>query len=93
MGLEQLTQHVFFLPHDAATDRPVLGYVQGQNYAVAIDAGNSRQHVLKFYTALGAAGLPLPSLTAITHWHWDHTFGMHAVEGKTVLCAKPREAV
>ncbi|MBP5727678.1 MAG: MBL fold metallo-hydrolase, partial [Clostridia bacterium] len=25
--------------------------------------------------------LPLPSLTVLTHWHWDHTFGMHAVNG------------
>ena len=91
MGLEQLTQHVFFLPHDAATDRPVLGYVRGQHYAVAIDAGNSKKHVLKFYDALTGAGFALPSLTAITHWHWDHTFGMHAVAGKTVLCGKTQQ--
>ena len=29
-------------------------------------------------------GLPLPSLTVITHWHWDHTFAMHAVNGLTM---------
>lgn len=22
-----------------------------------------------------------PKLTVLTHWHWDHTFGMHAVHG------------
>ena len=25
--------------------------------------------------------LPLPDITVLTHWHWDHTFGMHAVNG------------
>ena len=24
---------------------------------------------------------PGPKLTVLTHWHWDHTFGMHAVHG------------
>lgn len=24
---------------------------------------------------------PLPELTVLTHWHWDHTFGMHAIHG------------
>jgi glyoxylase-like metal-dependent hydrolase (beta-lactamase superfamily II) len=28
--------------------------------------------------------MKLPDYTVITHWHWDHTFGMHAVEGKTI---------
>lgn len=91
MGLEQLTEHVYYLPHDAATDRPVLGYVRGQHYAVAIDAGNSQKHVLKFYDALAGVGFALPAVTAITHWHWDHTFGMHAVEGKTVVCGKTQQ--
>lgn len=31
-----------------------------------------------------ANGLPLPDMTVITHWHWDHTFRMHAVHGQTL---------
>ena len=26
--------------------------------------------------ALEEEGLPLPQLTVLTHWHWDHTFGI-----------------
>ena len=36
---------------------------------------------MHFYRTLEEAGLPLPKLTVLTHWHWDHTFGMHAVHG------------
>ena len=39
-----------------------------------------------FYRALRELDLRLPDFTVITHWHWDHTFGMHAVSGKTVAC-------
>ena len=46
-----------------------------------MDAGHSADHTREFYRALEEAGLPLPELTVLTHWHWDHTFGMHAVHG------------
>lgn len=84
MKLQALSNRIYYLPADAATDRPVLGYIQGDNYSLAIDAGNSPNHVRLFYSELQQAGLPLPAYTAITHWHWDHTFGMHAVTGKTI---------
>mgnify|MGYP003329295852 CR=1 FL=1 len=51
-----------------------------------MDAGNSSDHVEKFYNGLRDLSLKLPDFTVITHWHWDHTFGMHASSGKTVAC-------
>ena len=69
------------MPFESERDRPNLGYVKGDNWSLAIDAGHSEAHVKEFYALLEDAGLPLPSLTVITHWHWDHTFGMHAVNG------------
>jgi glyoxylase-like metal-dependent hydrolase (beta-lactamase superfamily II) len=41
-----------------------------------------------FYALLAQENLPLPSLTVLTHWHWDHTFGMHAVNGLTLANAQ-----
>jgi glyoxylase-like metal-dependent hydrolase (beta-lactamase superfamily II) len=38
----------------------------------------------KFYQNLKGLNLRLPDFTVITHWHWDHTFGMQSVSGKTV---------
>lgn len=84
MQLKQINDHVFYFPHEQRRDRPVLGYVLGDVFSVAIDAGASADHVNLFYDALSRANLPIPRYTAITHWHWDHTFGMHAVKGETI---------
>ena len=81
MQLNRLTERVWVYPFEEERDRPNLGYVRGDRWSLAVDAGHSAAHVREFYAALQAAGLPLPSLTVLTHWHWDHTFGMHAVHG------------
>lgn len=84
MELKKLSDRIYYLPAEEKTDRPVLGYIKGEKYSLAVDAGNSSKHVEKFYNELKNAGLRLPDYTVITHWHWDHTFGMHAVSGKTI---------
>ena len=45
----------------------------------------------EFYDLLQKEGLPLPSLTVITHWHWDHTFAMHAINGLSLANKKTNE--
>ena len=87
-GLRQLTERVFYLPHEEPADRPVLGYIRGERYSLAVDAGNSRRHVEKFYAALDAAELRRPDFTVLTHWHWDHTFGNEHFAGKKVYVQK-----
>ena len=82
--VKKIGTHTWIFPLNSAKDRPNLGYVLGENMALAIDAGHSSSHVEDFYQALEKEGLPLPDLTVITHWHWDHTFGMHAVHGRTL---------
>lgn len=84
MELKKLSDRIYYLPNEEETDRPALGYIKGDKYSLAVDAGNSRKHVEKFYEELRKANLRLPDYTVITHWHWDHTFGMHAVTGKTI---------
>ena len=81
MELKKLSEHIWYTPFESERDRPNLGYVKGDNWSLAIDAGHSEAHVKEFYALLEKEGLPLPSLTVLTHWHWDHTFGMHAVNG------------
>jgi glyoxylase-like metal-dependent hydrolase (beta-lactamase superfamily II) len=84
MALNKVTDRIYYLPSEERTDRPVLGYIKGDTYSLAVDAGNSSGHVEKFYQQLKEMGLRLPDFTVVTHWHWDHSFGMHAVSGKTV---------
>ncbi len=81
MRLRQLTDRIWLFPKEDERDRPVLGYVRGDRWSLAVDAGHSDAHVEDFYHAIEEEGLPLPKLTVITHWHWDHTFGLHAVKG------------
>lgn len=82
--LKKISDHVWVYTFDSPKDRPNLGYIHGSRMSMAVDAGHSSSHVADFYCALEEHDLPLPALTAITHWHWDHTFGMHAVNGKTI---------
>ena len=84
MELKKFSERIYYLPAEERTDRPILGYIRGGKYSLAVDAGNSSDHVEKFYRELKASGLRLPDFTIISHWHWDHSFGMHAVSGKTI---------
>ena len=88
MELKRLTEHIWYMPFEVERDRPNLGYVKGENWSLAIDAGHSAAHVREFYALLEKENLPLPGLTVLTHWHWDHTFGMHAVNGLTLASEK-----
>ena len=84
MGLKKISNRIFYYPHQPETDRPMLAYIKGEKVALAIDAGNSASHVDEFYKALEIEGLKKPDFTVITHWHWDHTFGLHAIQGLSV---------
>ena len=84
MELKRLTEHIWVMPFEEERDRPNLCYVKGNRLSLAVDAGHSAAHVKAFYTLLEKENLPLPDITALTHWHWDHTFGMHAVHGMTI---------
>ena len=81
MKLTQLTERIWYYPFEKERDRPNLGYIRGDKWSLAIDAGHSDVHTAEFYEALQEAGFPLPSLTVLTHWHWDHSFGLHKVHG------------
>jgi len=79
--LNRLSERIWVYPFEEERDRPNLSYIRGDRWSLAVDAGHSAEHTREFYRALEEAGLPLPKLTVLTHWHWDHTFGMHAVQG------------
>lgn len=88
MKLERLTERIWFLPFEARRDRPNLIYIRGDRWSLAVDAGHSDDHTAAFCRAIEAEGLPLPKLAVLTHWHWDHTFGMHAFPGLCLANAR-----
>ena len=90
MKLDKISEHVWVYPFEERRDRPNLSYIQGKKWNLAVDAGHSDEHLKEFYDALKEEGLDLPDITVITHWHWDHTLGMHAVNGLTVANEKTK---
>ena len=84
MELQRLTERVWYFPYEEERDRPNLGYIRGDQWSLAVDAGHSDVHAEAFYQALERENLPLPSLTVLTHWHWDHCFGLHRINGLSI---------
>lgn len=91
MELKTLSDRIFYYPHQAEMDRPTLLYIKGEKFSLAIDAGYSDAHVEEFYNALETSELKKTDFTVITHWHWDHTFGLHNIHGVSVAHQKTNE--
>lgn len=88
MGIKKITDRIYYLPHEENVDRPMLAYLKGSRFALAIDAGYSENHVKYFYSCLEKVGLQKPDFTVITHWHYDHTFGMPYIHGASIAQEK-----
>ena len=88
MELIKVSDRIWYSAFEEERDRPGLGYIRGDHWSIAVDAGHSAAHVEEFYKALTDGKLPLPTLTVITHWHWDHAFGMHQVNGMCIANSK-----
>lgn len=84
MILKKLTDGVYYFPYDEETDRPNLVYIEGEKRAMIVDAGNSPAHHRLLLEGIREIGGKAPSICAITHWHWDHTFGMCACDALTI---------
>ncbi len=84
MNIKKLTNKIYYFPHEVETDRPMIAYIKGKKYSLAIDAGYSEKHIDDFYNSLEKVSLKKPDFTVITHWHYDHTFGMHYIHGISI---------
>ncbi len=91
MELYRLTERIWYTSYEEERDRPALGYVKGDRFSVAIDAGHSDAHIREFYDLLKKENLPLPAFTIITHWHWDHSFAMHCINGHSIANKKTND--
>jgi glyoxylase-like metal-dependent hydrolase (beta-lactamase superfamily II) len=89
--LHQLTERCYYLPFSDETDRPALGYVRGERFTFLVDGGNSPDHMALLHRSLEEKGLPKEQLVAITHSHWDHTYGLCATEAPVIACRKAQE--
>lgn len=87
----KLTDRIFYMPHNEETDRPILGYVKGEKFSLMIDSGNSKNHVDLFIDEVSDLEMPYPDFVAITHSHWDHTYGMSSLSSISIACKRTNE--
>ncbi len=78
-ALVRVTEHVTWLP-PADPDRPSLALVTGRTQSLMLDIGASPAHTRGFLDTVASEGLPAPTLAVLSHGHWDHVFGMSALE-------------
>lgn len=88
---EKITEHIYIRPCEGYTDRPNIGLIVGEKYSMLYEAGNSRFHVELMKKELSEQGLPFPDFVAVSHWHWDHSFGMDAWKIPSIAGRKTHE--
>jgi glyoxylase-like metal-dependent hydrolase (beta-lactamase superfamily II) len=85
------TDRVYYLPSDAENDRPLLGYIAGDRYSLMIDAGVSEEHNRMLIDDLPKMELKYPDFVVLTHWHWDHSFGLYSLKSVSLACEATNE--
>ncbi len=88
--LEKLTERFWYQTPVSETDRPILGAVVGNELTLMIDSGNSENHAESFLDELRKKCIKGPSLVVITHWHWDHIFGLPALNIPSISSAETK---
>ncbi len=77
--LERVSEHIWWFTPDERTDRPSLAAVAGSRSTLLLEAGASVAHTASFLATLEPLTLPPLIGVALTHWHWDHSFGAAAI--------------
>ncbi|WP_330223771.1 MBL fold metallo-hydrolase [Dialister sp.] len=89
--MKQFSEHIWYRDEDSRTDLPYCYYMNGDRFSLAVDAGNSPESHKKFLMELEEAGLRKPDLLVLTHWHYDHSFGLPGVECPVIASKKTQE--
>ena len=86
--INKIGKSFWYITPISVTDRPILGMVVGNNKTLMIDAGNSEDHANYFLEELSNRGVPNPDIVVLTHWHWDHIFGLPALPNTVSIASK-----
>lgn len=85
--IERIGKHFWYMTPVSETDRPILGMVVGNDRTLMIDAGNSEAHTNLFINMLKEKGLDWPDYVVLTHWHWDHIFGLSVLDNTVSIAS------
>ncbi|WP_433745865.1 MBL fold metallo-hydrolase [Falsibacillus pallidus] len=87
-SINKIGKRFWYITPISETDRPILGMVVGDNKTLMIDAGNSEDHARYFVNELFQREVPNPDMVVLTHWHWDHIFGLSALSNTVSVAFK-----
>ncbi|BAK17908.1 Zn-dependent hydrolase, including glyoxylase [Solibacillus silvestris StLB046] len=90
-SIHKIGKSFWYITSVSLTDRPILGMVVGSKKTLMIDAGNSEEHMHYFLNELQKREVPNPDLVVLTHWHWDHIFGLSALPDTVSIASKETE--
>lgn len=76
--LKSLTKNILYFPF-GDNDRPTLAIISGSENTLLVDAVNSPNHAKLFLSLASKYSLPPIKWVFLTHWHWDHSFGLGAM--------------
>ncbi|HAQ08018.1 MAG TPA: Zn-dependent hydrolase [Bacillus bacterium] len=90
--IERIGERFWYMTPVSETDRPILGMVVGNEKTLMIDAGNSEEQL--FLEMLLDKQVAYPDFVVLTHWHWDHVFGLsHVKKAISISSVKTKEAI
>lgn len=89
---QRITKHIHMRRCQHYTDRPNIGYIRGERGVLLFDAGNSGANVEQLKRELRDAALPMPDYLALSHWHWDHSYGA-AFWGCPIIAGRETDAM
>ena len=87
----KISDRIYIQPPEHYTDRPNIGLIVGDKYTLLFEAGNSKANVQLLKSRLEQQNLPQPDFVAVSHWHWDHSFGIHAWGVPSIAGAKTND--
>jgi glyoxylase-like metal-dependent hydrolase (beta-lactamase superfamily II) len=88
MEFKRLADGVYYSTPDEYFDQPCLFAVVGERYTLMVDGGVAMDRAGEFIARLGRETGRGPDFAAVTHWHWDHTFGLPGIDAPVIACAK-----
>lgn len=90
-ALHRISDNILYLPAKAGTDRPILAVISGTKGSLIVDSGNSSRHARLFLDELKKHALAEPRYVVLTHWHWDHVFGVFEMDLVTIAHRKTQQ--
>lgn len=84
--LKKISSHIFYRSPDHELDQPCLYAIVGNDKTLMIDGGVSAALAREFVEAVRRETGRGVDFVVLTHWHWDHVFGLAGIGAPLIAC-------